>query len=511
MRQALNAVLTGFLVFVLPATTLAEPANVTAASSYFKNTDTRFRAGMQMRLAWTGDYTGKFDGIIGNGSLDAIQAFQDRHGLAADGRIDEAFLDALITESDEAMRLVGFGWEDDTRTGVRLGLPFELVQEIGATEVGSMWRSTDSGLEIETVRFVKEGYTLDEVFRILNTPVDGKQIDDAAMGTDGFTIDGHEEGRRFHIRFDGRDMDLRGFSVSYSPQWADEIAPYMAVANGSFQPYASEPVAEPDQGPIAELSRQPRYALAFSDIMNDGLPDATRSSLEVPPAALGSAPSGLGGYETNGAVNSSGTGFVVSEDGWILTNAHVAKSCSSIAVGDLGLANKVVVDEEQDLALLHVRGEVGPPLPIHTGKPRLGEDILALGFPLRSILADSLNVTRGNISSLLGLMNDPNYLQISAAVQPGNSGGPVIDLAGRVVGVVTAKLNAVAVADLTGDIPQTINFAIRPDVATSFLREHDVEFVDADPDAELQSVPDATAMAQASILPVVCLGLEASH
>ena len=166
----------------------------------------------------------------------------------------------------------------------------------------------------------------------------------------------------------------------------------------------------------------------------------------------------------------------------------------------------MVIDPDNDLALVKVDAKLDNPLPIGAGKPRLGEDILALGFPLRSILADSLNVTRGNVSSLLGLMNDANYLQISAAVQPGNSGGPVIDLAGRVVGEVTAKLNAVAVADITGDIPQSINFAIRPDVVTDFLARNNVDYRVADADAQALSVPDATDRTAQSVLPILCLG-----
>ena len=102
-------------------------------------------------------------------------------------------------------------------------------------------------------------------------------------------------------------------------------------------------------------------------------------------------------------------------------------------------------------------------------------------------------------------MNDPRYLQISAPVQPGNSGGPLVDLAGRVVGVVTAKLNAVAIADATGDIPQSINFAIRPDTVTTFLDKNGVDYLTADPKAALVSVPDATAMVKDSVLPVLCL------
>ena len=277
------------------------------------------------------------------------------------------------------------------------------------------------------------------------------------------------------------------------------LKPYLAVAEGGFDPFAGEPASQaPDTGPMAELSRDPRYALAFTNngIMRESATGGERSS---------DAPSGLGGYDVGGDLDASGSGFVVS-DSWVLTNAHVAKTCRSVAVGSFGTASKVVVDDENDLALLKVDADLGRPLPLVTGKPRLGEDVLALGYPLRSILADSLNVTRGNISSLLGLMNDPNYLQISAAVQPGNSGGPVIDLAGRVVGIVTAKLNAVAVADITGDIPQSINFAIRPDVAARFLEENNVAFVAADTDAALESVPDATEKTADSVVPVLCLG-----
>ena len=114
-------------------------------------------------------------------------------------------------------------------------------------------------------------------------------------------------------------------------------------------------------------------------------------------------------------------------------------------------------------------------------------------------------MTRGNVSSLLGLMNDPRYLQISAPVQPGNSGGPLVDLAGRVVGIVTAKLDAVAVADATGDIPQSINFAIRPDAASTFLHQQGIAFETADPTRRWPSVPDATAQVKDSIFPIVCV------
>ncbi|QOG08072.1 trypsin-like peptidase domain-containing protein [Aureimonas sp. OT7] len=499
MRRTLRAVFAGLLLFSSPAALQAAPTQGDVSAAYEQNTDQDFRVGMQMRLAWTGDYVGPFDGRIGPRSIAAIKSFQGRMGQSATGVMDAAFLDALIGQSDNALRSVGFGWQDDSQTGVRLGLPFELVQEVGATEVGTMWRSPDEALEIETVRFVKEGYSLQDVFDILSTPTDGKVVEASELKGDRFRISGREGDRDYVISFQARGGDLRGFSVAYPKAMETSLKPYLVVAEGGFDPFAGEPASQaPDTGPMAELSRDPRYALAFTNngIMRESATGGERAS---------DAPSGLGGYDVGGELDASGSGFVVS-NGWVLTNAHVARTCRSVAVGSFGTASKVVVDDENDLALLKVDADLGRPLPLVTGKPRLGEDVLALGYPLRSILADSLNVTRGNISSLLGLMNDPNYLQISAAVQPGNSGGPVIDLAGRVVGIVTAKLNAVAVADITGDIPQSINFAIRPDVAARFLDENGIAFVAADMDAALETVPDATEKTADSVVPVLCLG-----
>jgi S1-C subfamily serine protease len=92
-----------------------------------------------------------------------------------------------------------------------------------------------------------------------------------------------------------------------------------------------------------------------------------------------------------------------------------------------------------------------------------------LGYPLSGLLASSANLSVGNVSALAGLGDDPSYLQISAPVQPGNSGGPLLDASGHLVGIVTAKLNAARVARVTGDIPQNVNFAIKAKAARTFL------------------------------------------
>lgn len=100
---------------------------------------------------------------------------------------------------------------------------------------------------------------------------------------------------------------------------------------------------------------------------------------------------------------------------------------------------------------------------------RAGDTIVVLGYPLAGLLATTANLTVGNISALAGLGDDSRYLQISAPVQPGNSGGPLLDGSGHLVGIVTAKLDAALVARFTGDIPQNVNFALKAEVARTFL------------------------------------------
>jgi hypothetical protein len=111
--------------------------------------------------------------------------------------------------------------------------------------------------------------------------------------------------------------------------------------------------------------------------------------------------------------------------------------------------------------------------------PRLGEAVVVMGFPLSGLLSSDAVVTTGIVSALAGMRDDPHKLQISAPVQPGNSGGPLLDPAGHLVGVVVSKLDGMRMASLTGAIPENVNFAIKSEDARSFLRTHGVGVVTA--------------------------------
>jgi S1-C subfamily serine protease len=134
---------------------------------------------------------------------------------------------------------------------------------------------------------------------------------------------------------------------------------------------------------------------------------------------------------------------------------------------------------------------------------RIGESVSAFGFPLAGLLATGGNFTTGNVSAVAGLGNDTRFLQISAPVQPGNSGGPLLDQSGNVVGVVASKLNVLRLATATNDVAQNVNFAIKTSVLTNFLEANGVNFTIAASGQPMQSADIAERAKDMSVL-IVC-------
>ncbi len=177
---------------------------------------------------------------------------------------------------------------------------------------------------------------------------------------------------------------------------------------------------------------------------------------------------------------SSGTGFIVAE-GRVLTNNHVVAECSGMlarnARGVRVPARVLATDRRRDLALLSVAPDTGPPLAFREAPPvHRGEAVITYGYPLSGLATSGPTLTTGDLSALAGLRDNPTNFQITAPVNPGNSGGPLFDSQGNVIGVVVSKLNALRTAEMTGgDIPQNVNFAIKGTEALAFLRANGVQ------------------------------------
>ena len=162
---------------------------------------------------------------------------------------------------------------------------------------------------------------------------------------------------------------------------------------------------------------------------------------------------------------SAGTGFFVTSDGYFVTCFHVVVGSGAINLrnlkGETIAARLVAADRANDIALLKAEGTFKP-LPIGASADvRRGAAILTMGFPNVNLQGIEPKVTDGIINSFSGAGNDPRVFQISAPIQTGNSGGPLVDMTGNVIGIVASKLDAQAIARQTGDIPQNVNYAIK--------------------------------------------------
>ena len=206
-------------------------------------------------------------------------------------------------------------------------------------------------------------------------------------------------------------------------------------------------------------------------------------------------PGQIPGGGSGGGMAGSGTGFIVNRDGWVLTNAHVVEGCAALEVAGEGAVTAVLHDADADLAALRLDpAPAMPPLAFRTAPARLAEPVHAIGFPLAEILTPSVRVTSGSVNALSGFDGGGALIQISAPVQPGNSGGPVIDRSGAVIGVLTATLSEAAYRRA-----QNVNFAVPAAEAVRFLRghsiAHDLAPVDPGPAAEAWEIVETAAAA----------------
>ena len=172
--------------------------------------------------------------------------------------------------------------------------------------------------------------------------------------------------------------------------------------------------------------------------------------------------------------SSTGSGFFVSRAGHLITNEHVVRECRDIRLGDGQVAELIAIDRRADLALLKAGPVEHAAVLRADARPRQGEEVLIYGFPLRGVLSSSGQLGAGMVTALSGLRDNPLQMQIDVPVQSGNSGGPLIDAHGEVIGVVVSKLNALRVAQVTGDIPQNVNFAVAAAPLKSLIAAHAV-------------------------------------
>jgi len=174
----------------------------------------------------------------------------------------------------------------------------------------------------------------------------------------------------------------------------------------------------------------------------------------------------------------TGSGFFVNDNGYLVSNYHVIEICQAVGVpldGEIFPVKILASDIVNDLIVgkIELNGK-NPYLSINTEGAYLGDNVLAAGFPLDNDLSESIKVTRGIVSSMSGMGNNYSQYQIDAAVQGGNSGGPLLDDKGTVVGVVVSQIDKVRYLAEENYIPENVNFAVKSQNLDIFLKANSV-------------------------------------
>jgi S1-C subfamily serine protease len=176
---------------------------------------------------------------------------------------------------------------------------------------------------------------------------------------------------------------------------------------------------------------------------------------------------------------STGTGFFISNDGVLLTNSHVIENASKVSVifnNKKVDATVLANDTINDIALLKISG-ITRAIPLETNnKTKKGSDISILGYPNIGLQGNEQKATFGYINSNSGLKGDLRFYQISAPIQAGNSGSPVLNDNGSVVGIATSTLNQSAALKATGNLVQNVNYAIKITYALPLLISKSVKY-----------------------------------
>lgn len=323
------------------------------------------------------------------------------------------------------------------------------------------------------------------------------------------------ENAAIDVTFDGREQ-ARLYATAYQSNMLTAIMPLNVVR--TFQK-ASLMVATAGRavlnfdltstGPVIAA-----LANCVSKVKADGLDKAGDFTKGAAKPAVAGDKQGTPPAKPARTGTFTGTGFVVSPNGHIVTNSHVIDSCTGDIKGNLAGEAAMVLrvvssDATNDLALLQAPSTATFKdfARIRDRSMHSGDSVVAIGFPLHGYLSSDLTVTTGIVSSLSGFRNHTGRLQISAAVQAGNSGGPLFDLSGQVAGVVVAKLNALRMIKETGQLTENVNFAIKTGALRDFLDNSVVPYQTAEPKSELKTT-DIAANARPYTMLISCNATE---
>ena len=201
----------------------------------------------------------------------------------------------------------------------------------------------------------------------------------------------------------------------------------------------------------------------------------------------------------------SGSGFYVSDEGHIITNHHVINGCKDMKVHSKGRVIstlQIAEDKSNDLALLKISETPSHVFALSDNSPFPLQDIIVAGFPFGNRYSSSLKFTQGIVSSLTGMGDNYSEIQIDAALQQGNSGGPLIDEFGNIIAVAVAKLDAKYMFEKYGIIPENTNFGVKASAVKNLMEGNGISV--KSPNTEVISKQDLSRLATDGTVYLTC-------
>jgi peptidoglycan hydrolase-like protein with peptidoglycan-binding domain len=356
------------------------------------------RAAIQLDLAWIGAYNGLITGEANDKTTAAIKAFQKDHRFKETGTLAPPERAQLAALSKEKQDQVGWRMVDDKVTGAEIGVPTKQVPNSGPGKTGTRWFSAQGQVQVETFRVRGPGTTLADVLNQQKKEPAGRHIELDFLRPDFFILSGMQGLKKFYVRAEIRDAEVRGMTILYDQATEGIMDPLVVVMSSAFAPF-----------------------------MGSGI------------AALAGTP-GLRKVEY-------GSGIIVSQAGHILSDRRLTQGCNVIGVAGYGNAERVAEDQAADLALLRIYGasDLDPAALVDGAK---GPDLTLVG------IADPQTQGGGNaVSSVAARLNGDAILPPPPL---GFDGAAAIDAQGRLFGMVALRDGAVASAGTAAAPPSAM-------------------------------------------------------
>jgi hypothetical protein len=355
------------------------------------------RVALQFDLAWSGHYNGLINGEFTDKAIAAVRAFQRDYRFKESGVLAAPERTVLATLSKAKQDQVGWRMVDDQVTGAQVGLPTRQVPNTSRASRGTRWSSAQGQVQVETFRIREPGATLATVFEQQRREPANRKVEVNLLRNDFFIVSGTQGLKKFYVRAEMRDLEIRGFAALWDPATEVIMDPVVVVMSSAFAPFSGSGLA-------ALMGPPPRRKVEY------------------------------------------GTGIVVTAAGHILTDQKLTEGCNVVEIAGYGDAHRLAEDSATGLALLQIFGAPDlAPLPLTEGAT--GADLTLVG------IADPQSQAGGRASATVAARLGSDGLQPTP--QPGFAGAAALDVQGRFVGMVALTPPVVASAGATSvPLPQ---------------------------------------------------------